>query len=105
MFSQAVNGTDTTEFTMATGSTHSGASVTGVTPVDSSHYTVTVDTGTGDGTVRLDLINNNSIMDTMLLPLSSSFTSGEVYTISKSYPFVVSITRVEANPTNLSVVH
>src|SRR5439155_23015833 len=97
-------GVDLTDFTTTTGGGLSGASVTGVSG-SGAIYTVTVDTGTGDGTVRLNVINDNSIMDAMLLPLSSSFTSGEVYTVSKSDPFVVSITRVEANPTNLASVH
>src|SRR5207237_4113487 len=76
-------------------------------------YTVTVDTGTGVGTVRLDVVDDDSIQstDALVLPLggtgagNGNFSAGEVYTISKSDPVVVSITRVEANPTNLGVVH
>ena len=58
-FSEAVTGVDETDFSVtATGI--SGASVTAVSG-SGADYTVTVDTGTGDGTLRLDLQDDDSI--------------------------------------------
>jgi hypothetical protein len=53
-------------------------------------YTITVSSssGIGSGTLRLDLIDNDSIMDSATLPLggvgagNGSFTTGEVYSIT-----------------------
>jgi len=48
---------------------------------------VTVSTSAGNGTIRLDLIDNDSIVDADPTPLggpgagNGNFTSGEVYTI------------------------
>jgi hypothetical protein len=47
-------------------------------------YTVTVNTGSGDGTIRLDVLNATAtITDPLFNPLDRSFTSGEAYTIIK----------------------
>lgn len=81
------------------------------TPSVTNVFTVAVNTGSGDGTLRLDVVDNDTILDLMNLPLggttpgNGSFNSGEVYTIAKSNPFVQSITRVESNPTNLGSVN
>src|SRR5262249_5105255 len=82
-----------------------------VTPVDSSHYTVTVSTGTGSGTIRLDVSDDDSIKDATNQPLggtgagNGNFTSGEVYTVDKTAPTVSSITRADSNPTNAASVN
>ena len=85
-----------------------------VTPAGpSATYTVTVDTGTGDGTLRLNVVDDDLIMstDALILPLggtgvgNGNFSAGEVYTVSKSDPVVSLINRVEADPTNLASVH
>src|SRR5438105_1721716 len=113
-FSKPVTGVDTTDFTTTTTGITPPTLVTNVTPAGpSATYTVTVDTGTGDGTLRLNVVDDDSIMstDALILPLggtgagNGNFSAGEVYTVSKSDPSVVSITRVEANPTNLGSVH
>jgi Zn-dependent metalloprotease len=65
-----------------------GASVTGVSGSGST-YTVTVDTGEGDGVLRLDVADTATITDLSLNPLSGlPFTTGEMYTISKSGRFM-----------------
>ncbi|HEV7427102.1 MAG TPA: lamin tail domain-containing protein, partial [Thermoanaerobaculia bacterium] len=103
-FSSAVTGVDSTDFQVT--QTVSGAAVTTVTPVNASVYTVAVNTGSGDGTIRLDVLNNGSIQSTTAVPLTGgTFTTGEVYTIDKTAPTVSSIVRVDANPTKLAVVH
>ncbi len=56
-FSEPVTGVSADQFILKTSGV-SGASITGVVPVAGSNgsaYTVTVATGTGDGTIRLDL--------------------------------------------------
>src|SRR5262249_1908456 len=109
-FSQGVTGVDTSDFALTTTGV-AGASVSLVTPVDSSHYTVTVNTGTGSGTIRLDVSDDDSIKDATNQPLggagvgNGNFTSGEVYTVDKTFPTVSSINRADSNPTNAASVH
>ncbi len=54
-FSEPVTGVTTGRFGLTTTGTVAGASVTGVSADGGSSRTVTVGTGTGDGTIRLDL--------------------------------------------------
>jgi hypothetical protein len=99
-----VTGVDVTDFALTTTGV-SGASVTGVSG-SATGYTVVVNTGTGSGTVRLDVIDNDSIKDTtgsIVLGgsglVNGDFTTGPVYTIDKTPPVVSSITRSSSNPT------
>ena len=69
-----------------------------------SSYTVVVNTGTGIGTLRLDVIDDDTIQDaTTGKPLggtgtgNGNFFSGQVYTMQK--PVVSAVTRVNADPT------
>ena len=92
-FSEAVMGVDATDFTlMATGI--SGAAVSGVSGAGSV-YTVTVNTGSGNGTIRLDVPASASITDLALNPLASlPYNGGETYTITKTvYIFLPLILR------------
>jgi hypothetical protein len=64
-----------------------GASVTGVTG-GGTQWDVTVGTGTGDGTIRLDMVNDTGTAPTLTnLP----FTTGQSYTIDKTAPAVVAL--------------
>ena len=66
-FSEAVTGVDTSDFALAViGMT--GASITDVSGGAAS-YTVTVYTGSGTGTIRLDVVDNDTIVDLALNPL------------------------------------
>jgi hypothetical protein len=109
-FDQPVTGVDVADFAVATTGTSSGTSVTSVVPSSSSVYTVNVLTGLTDGTIRLDLIDNDSILDGSAQPLASqfstngSFNSGEVYTVDTFAPSVQSSTRVNPSPTNSASV-
>ena len=67
-FSQAVTGVSPADFRVALGGTATGT-VTQVTPVSGSVYTVTISGITGDGTLGLNLVGNGSIRDVTGNPL------------------------------------
>ena len=85
-FDQDVIGVDITDYLLSVTGSISGMSVTGVSG-GSAVYIVTVDTGTGDGTLRLEVLNDGSIENGSGLDLSGgTFSTGEAYTISRSAP-------------------
>ena len=90
-FSKSVTGINTiTPFSdfglTTTGIT--GATITNVTGSDTS-YTITVNTGSGNGTIRLDVVDDDTIRDTSDHPVggngngNGSYTDGQAHTISK----------------------
>jgi hypothetical protein len=87
-FTGTVTGVDATDFTLMNVGV-SGASILNVSGSGDT-YTVTVNTGSGDGTIRLDVVDNDTILDGSNNPLggtglgNGNFTNGEVYTISRS---------------------
>jgi hypothetical protein len=90
-FSESVTGVNAADFNLAnTGLT--GPSITGVTG-SGANYTVTADTGSGDGTLGLNLVDDDSIVDGASNKLggtgagNGSFT-GEIYTIDKTKPVI-----------------
>jgi len=101
-FSESVTGVDAADFVTFNSGGISGTSVTTVTGSGTT-YTVTVSTGSGDGNLRLDVVTTDAvtpIKDVMNLPLGAGFTTGEVYIVDRLNPFVSSIVRAGANPTN-----
>ncbi|MEW6403776.1 MAG: Ig-like domain-containing protein, partial [Chloroflexota bacterium] len=102
-FTEAVTGVDTNDFLLAVTGNIGGAVVTEVLG-SANAYSVTVDVGTGDGTLRLDLLDNDSIVDAGNTPLggpgagNGNFVAGEIYTINRNNPTVVSILRADADP-------
>jgi Tol biopolymer transport system component len=88
-FSEPVTGVDASDFALTTTGSLSGMSVTSVSGSGNT-YSVTVSTGTGTGTLRLDVIDNDTIIDAAGNPLGGSgfgngnFTDGEIYTIQKA---------------------
>ena len=110
-FSEPVTGVDATDFTLAAAGP-SGASITNISSSDdATTYTVTVDAGSGDGTLRLDLLDDDSIMDAASNPLggpgaaNGNFNTGESYTIDKTQPTVLSIVRADPNPSSAASVN
>ena len=95
IFSEYVTGVDTVapfnNFVLTTSTGITGASITGVTPVSGTTYTVTVNTGTGNGTLRLDVpvtaTNITDIAGNLLGDLP--FTGGEEYIIAKTAPVLL----------------
>src|SRR5205085_2865753 len=79
-FSEGVSGVDVSDFALVT-SGLSGASIISVTPVNGSTYTVAVNTGSGDGTVGLNLVDDDSIADTAGNKLGGT-GSGSTYTLT-----------------------
>jgi hypothetical protein len=80
-FSKAVIGVDATDFALLTPGI-TGAFITSVSN-GSTRYTVTVNTGTGDGTIRLDVPTTATITDLAGQPLQGlPFTRGEVYNVT-----------------------
>ena len=86
-FSESVSGVDTGDFTLTT----TGLAGTSITNVSGSGavYTVTANTGTGSGTLRLDVIDDDSIIDGSTNPLggvgagNGGFTGGQVYEVNQ----------------------
>ena len=99
-FNEAVTGVDAGHFKITKTSKLLGSSITGVSG-SGTNYTVTVHRGTGNGTLRLDLVDDDSIKDeaTGLKPLggpgagNGSFTAGQAYT----FPLTVSYKSVAAS--------
>ena len=90
IFSEIVTGVDTGDFAIdaAAGKAVTGASVADVSGTGDT-YTVTVDTGAGDGSLSIDLTDDDSITDAAGNPLGGTgsgngdYTSGEAYTVAK----------------------
>jgi hypothetical protein len=86
-FSASVTGVNTADFTLVQAGGVSGASITSVTGSGTS-WTVTANTGSGDGTLGLNLVDDDSIVAGSI-PLggtgagNGNFT-GQVYTVDKT---------------------
>ncbi|MBK8417249.1 hypothetical protein [Candidatus Villigracilis saccharophilus] len=90
IFSEPVTGVSVDDFSLDMLEGIFGASITGVSG-SGVEYFVTVDTGTGDGRLRLHVVDNDSIMDTALNPLGGVGTgngdfTGKLYQIDKNNP-------------------
>lgn len=102
----AVGGLTASNFNLTIGGSLSGANITSVvsglggTAVYPTWF-ITVSTGTGDGTIRLNL--NNSTGATIGIS-GLPYTSGTTVTVDKTRPIVGSITRTGSDPTNAAQV-
>jgi len=99
-FSESVTGVDTSDFSLTTTNTASGtvSNVAG----SGDTYTVTVNSLTGDGTLRLDLTDDDSIINGASDPLGpddGSYSTGESYTIDRTAP-TVAISSGASEPLN-----
>jgi hypothetical protein len=90
-FSEAVTGVDKDDFKLTTTGV-TGASIVTVSGSGAA-YTVSVNTGSKNGTIRLDGMDDDSIVDAIGNPLggngadNGNFAGGEIYTVVKSATF------------------
>jgi len=106
-FSASAYGVDATDFQTRglSGATVSSASGSG------RGYRVTVAIGASSGTLHLDLIDDDSIVDTASVPLGGAgrgngdFTAGQTYTVDRTAPSVVAFTKLDADPTSETTLH
>ena len=88
VFSASVTGVDATDFTPVQAGGVTGATITSVTGAGTT-WTVNANTGSGTGTLGLNLVDNDSIKDTSSIPLGGTGTTGtgdgsftgQVYTV------------------------
>jgi hypothetical protein len=92
-FNEPVTGVDTSDFSLTTTGGISGANVLEVTGSDDV-YSVRIRTGSGSGTIRLDVDDDNSIIDDQSNALGGpavgdgDFTSGEAYIVRYSFVYM-----------------
>jgi CSLREA domain-containing protein len=110
VFSESsLSGVDTSDFTLTTTGGISGASISSVTYSNGASASVTVNTGSGDGTIRLDVVDDDSITDSAGNKLggagtgNGNYTSGQTYTIDKTGP-TVTMSSTASNPTSTSPI-
>lgn len=90
VFSEAVSGVDTGDFALARSGGLSGGTISAATGSGTT-YTVTASTGGGDGTIGLNLVDDDSITDAAANKLGGTGAgngslTGAVYTIDKTAP-------------------
>jgi hypothetical protein len=105
-FSEPVTGVDTTDFALTHTATQTGGTISSVSGTGGT-YTVTSSTGSGDGTLGLNLVDDDTIADAGANKLGGSGTgngnlTGATYTIDLVAPTVTSIQRVDTSPANAS---
>ena len=95
IFSDSVTNVDAGDFAFTTNGV-SNVTVNGVAAVSGSVYTVTVNTGDGTGTIRLDVVidDADTIRDTAGNLLGGSYIDGEIYTVDKVVPTIGTFTAV-----------
>lgn len=106
-FTEPVTGVDAGDFALARQFV-AGGTVTGVTGSNTT-WTVSADTGTGDGTLGLNLVDNDTIVDGVGNSLGGTGAgngnfAGQLYSIDKTAPTVLSILRDNSNPTRAQTV-
>jgi len=101
-FSEPVDGLSAANFSLPAIGV-GGASITGISG-SGANYTVAVDTGAGDGTLGLNLVNSTGLSDAAGNVVSNIPFTGQAYTIEKLNPLVLSINRADPNPTTATSV-
>ncbi|HEX9005557.1 MAG TPA: putative Ig domain-containing protein, partial [Blastocatellia bacterium] len=99
-FSESVTNATASNFTLVPGGSVTGAAITNVVcNMGAQSCVVTVNTGTGSGTLGLNMTNSTGVTDSGGAGLSNLPFTGEVYTIDKDAPDTT-ITSNPVNPTN-----
>jgi hypothetical protein len=102
-FSHPVIDVDLRDFWLTTKGDITGAEIRGIYGSGATR-TVSVFTGSGDGKIRLDVLDNDTIESTGGLFLEKPFSGGPFYTIEKG-PAVPTATLPDQNPTNAESVN
>lgn len=107
-FGEPVSGVNAGDFTLVRGGSVTGGAITTVTGSGTT-YTVTSSSGTGDGTLELDLADDDTIADTAGNPLGGAGAgngnfSGQAYSLDRTAPTASSIVTADPNPTNAATV-
>jgi hypothetical protein len=84
-----------------------GTSIGSISPStgNATIFTVTVNTGSGDGTIGLDRPSTSSVLDVLGNDGTGQTLTGATYTIDKTPPVVSSIARASGSPSNASSVN
>ena len=108
--SEGVTGIDPSDFVLETTGDVTGASIVAVTG-GGAYWLVEVNVGTGDGTIRLDVLDDDSVRDAVgnrFYGIGASgvpvFTTGTPLTLNRKAPTVQSVTRVGSTPTGAATV-
>ena len=107
-FSESVTGVDAADFALARTGGLTGGSITGVTG-SATTYTVTATTGSGVGTLGLNLVDDDTIVDAVTNKLGGTgigngTLSGPAFSLDLVAPTVGSIVRLGSTPTNVGSV-
>lgn len=95
LFSDSVTGLDESDFVITTTGSIQNAAISDISG-SGNEYLITMNTGSGTGTLRLDIVDDDSIVDTLSNPLggpgpgNGDFQGDETYTIDKTPPTVIS---------------
>ncbi len=104
LYSESVTNATVSNFTLVPGGSVAGAMITGVACNMAAHSCViTVNTGTGSGTLGLNMTNSTGVMDSDGAGLSNLPFTGEVYNLDKAVP-MVAFSSAAPNPTNVSPI-
>ncbi len=110
LFSESVTGVGASDFALVTTGAVTGATITTVSG-SGSQYTVTANTGTGNGTLGLNLVDDDTILDTSANrlggtgPGNGNFT-GQSYTLDKVAPTVtINQAAGQADPTSAGPIN
>ncbi len=102
-FSEAVTGVQAANFSLTTSGV-SGASI-GTVSGNGTDWTVTVNTGSGDGTIQLSMVNSTGVTDQVGYAVSNLTFNGSIYNIDKTPPTVtIDQEAGQADPTNASPI-
>ncbi|QDS98747.1 FG-GAP repeat domain-containing protein [Adhaeretor mobilis] len=107
-FGEAVSGVDTSDFSLASTETAAG-NISEVAATTANQYRVTVDSISGDGTLQLNLVDDDSIIDSVLNPLAGAGNgngefAGEFFSIDNTGPSVLSIVTTMPTATSLATL-
>ena len=103
-FSQSVTGVDASDFALVQSGGVSGATLTAVSGSGTS-WTVTANTGVGNGSLGLNLVDDDSIVNAVSLPLGAAglvngnFT-GQVYSVAAPVPVLGKVASTSAAVVN-----